>query len=98
MDSGLEELCGSRAAACVEKTGESKTSRRNKQRQPLDWRAHWRESNPTRTIPAQLHALLDGLGLCEPNHSTNLTTMNTVLLEPTDVLFFRDAIPMSAGQ
>ncbi len=24
--------------------------------------------------------------------------MNTVLIEPTDVLFFRDAIPMSAGQ
>lgn len=24
--------------------------------------------------------------------------MNTVLLEPTDVLFFRDAVPMSAGQ
>lgn len=24
--------------------------------------------------------------------------MNTVLIEPTDVLFFRDAVPMSAGQ
>ncbi len=28
----------------------------------------------------------------------NADAMNTVLIEPTDLLFFRDAIPMSAGQ